>query len=420
MYRLWESLIKPIFDILHPTSIVEIGSGKGGNTLNLIKYCLKHGGIVHAVDPEPEYNPNKWKERYGENFIFYRELSLNALPKINVYDVVLVDGDHNWYTVYNELLLVEENAKKNGRFPVVMLHDVEWPYGRRDLYYYPKNIPDIYRKPYEKKAISPDKDELVDESGLNAYLYNAIYENNKQNGVLTAVEDFLKQSKEDISLTIVPGIHGLGILASLSLLEQKPKLAEFLKSLKTTPPISKQLHLVERQRIEEIILRKKLEAVLKKEERAANRQLFEVLDRYQNAIKGLTKEIGNIKKYSDQWFSSKTHKYSFFINKLYRNLFIGKDALTQADSLQKSIDKIASQKDSNLFIGKDVLTQADSLQKSIDKIASQKDSMAGRINYHLKRLAPFKKNPVNIIIYSNNDLEGLSNTLISLKQTAFH
>ena len=276
MHRLWESLIKHVFDILHPTSIVEIGSEQGENTLNIVEYCFKHGGVVHVIDPEPKYDVDEWRHRYGEGFVFYKELSLNALLKINVYDIVLIDGDHNWYTVFNELLLIERNAKKKGCFPVIMLHDVEWPYGRRDLYYHPENIPDIYRKPYQKKGISLNKGGLVDEGGLNDHLYNAIYENNLQNGVLTAVEDFLEQSKEDFSLTIVSGIHGLGILVPLSILEQKPRLAEFLESLKMTPPMSKQLCLIERLRIEEVLTHKKA-AVSFKEKQAKGQQVRERL-----------------------------------------------------------------------------------------------------------------------------------------------
>ena len=29
----------------------------------------------------------------------YKELSLNVLPLLKDYDVALIDGDHNWYTV---------------------------------------------------------------------------------------------------------------------------------------------------------------------------------------------------------------------------------------------------------------------------------------------------------------------------------
>jgi hypothetical protein len=49
-------------------------------------------------------------------------------------DAALIDGDHNWYTVYNELRLLAEGARRHGTdLPVLTLHDVGWPYGRLSL-----------------------------------------------------------------------------------------------------------------------------------------------------------------------------------------------------------------------------------------------------------------------------------------------
>ncbi len=40
-------------------------------------------------------------------------------------DAALIDGDHNWYTVYHELRLFAEGAKRNGTaLPVLVMHDV--------------------------------------------------------------------------------------------------------------------------------------------------------------------------------------------------------------------------------------------------------------------------------------------------------
>ncbi len=64
---------------------------------------------------------------------------------------MFLDGDHNWYTVFHELRLIEEHCQRNERlFPLVLLHDLGWPYGRRDLYYNPETIPAEYRQPYAR------------------------------------------------------------------------------------------------------------------------------------------------------------------------------------------------------------------------------------------------------------------------------
>ncbi len=39
--------------------------------------------------------------------------------------------------------------------PVLILHDVGWPYGRRDLYYTPETIPEEFRQPYEQAGMLP-------------------------------------------------------------------------------------------------------------------------------------------------------------------------------------------------------------------------------------------------------------------------
>ena len=72
-------------------------------------------------------------------------------------DAALIDGDHNWYTVYNELRLLREVARDAGApLPVMILHDVGWPYGRRDLYYAPETIPEEFRQPYAQAGMRPD------------------------------------------------------------------------------------------------------------------------------------------------------------------------------------------------------------------------------------------------------------------------
>ena len=140
MNRLWEKIMKPIIEELKIEFIVEIGSDYGVNTKNILEYCLKENKKMIAIDPKPKFDLNDFYETYGEKFYLYEDLSLSILPDIEGYDCVLIDGDHNWYTVYNELKIIEKNCYK--KFPLIFLHDVSWPYGRRDLYYDPDNIPD--------------------------------------------------------------------------------------------------------------------------------------------------------------------------------------------------------------------------------------------------------------------------------------
>ncbi|MFV9646058.1 MAG: class I SAM-dependent methyltransferase, partial [Desulfobacterales bacterium] len=262
MYCFWKSIIAPIFGILKPRVIVEIGSDHGNNTKNLMEYCQKFEGIVHAIDPLPKFDVSKWSEKYKDAAVFHVELSLNALPKINRIDAVLIDGDHNWYTVFHELKLIEKSAKRSKHpFPLILLHDIGWPYGRRDLYYNPDNIPETYRKPYKKLGIKPGEGDLAKLGGLNPHLYNAIYENDLQNGVLTAIEDFLEGSDVDFELIKIPAISGLGILFPVDLGVNNPDFCDFIRSLQVSPAISSLIEQIESARIDSEVTKNETKAL---------------------------------------------------------------------------------------------------------------------------------------------------------------
>jgi hypothetical protein len=251
MQRFWETVIGPVLDAVQPKIIVEIGSDQGGNTVNLVEYCERTGATLHVIDPAPKYDPSKWQDEHDEHLVFHKDLSLNALPSIGDFDVVLIDGDHNWYTVFNELRTIERLCEEREReFPLVLLHDIGWPYGRRDLYYDPDSIPEEHRNPHEKKGMLPGKPDLAEEGGMNSHLNNALHENGSENGVLTAVEDFLGASRFELDLLKLPGIHGLGILTPLPLKQKYPNLERLLGEMDFSPFFVRYVDAIERARLE--------------------------------------------------------------------------------------------------------------------------------------------------------------------------
>lgn len=231
-----------------PRVIVEIGSDRGENTLNLLRYCRAHDAKLHVIDPSPKYDVAERREEHGRYATFHQELSLNALYRIDGFDAVLIDGDHNWYTVINELRLIEKQCRRfSRRFPLVLLHDTGWPYARRDLYYDPEVIPDAYRKPYKKLGLAPDSPELLERGGINRHLNNAVYENSLQNGVLTAVEDFLHETDSEVGLVRLPGLHGLSILVPPHL-RKREGLSSFLTDLDLAPVVERYIERLENER----------------------------------------------------------------------------------------------------------------------------------------------------------------------------
>jgi hypothetical protein len=139
--------------------------------------------------------------------------SLDALPQLTgVYDCILIDGDHNWYTVFNELRLIRQRGllRKGG---MIFFHDVEWPYGRRDMYYQPNTIPAEYRHEYALKGMLRKQSKLPDSGGVNSTYWNAVYEGGPKNGVLTAIEDFVAEHASEYNFCrIKHHLCGLGIL----------------------------------------------------------------------------------------------------------------------------------------------------------------------------------------------------------------
>jgi len=215
-----------LLSMTNSVNIVEIGAECGLNTLKILEYCKQNKGLLHVIDPVPLFGEKSIREKYRENFRMYVDYSLNALVGLKDYHAVLIDGDHNWYTVYNELKIIEKNT--GAWFPLVFIHDIAWPYGRRDMYYQPGSIPQSYRKPYAKRGMEPGRSELLEVGGYNKGYNNAMYEYGERNGVLTAVEDFLKQSSCRIDFLKTKRYNGLGILMA----EERSKLlAEELNKL---------------------------------------------------------------------------------------------------------------------------------------------------------------------------------------------
>lgn len=231
MQRLWSSLVSPICDIVEPRIIVEVGLRAGIESELVLEYCRDHGIFCHLIDPVPPWNLDRIKRLVAEHGRFHELTSLEALPGLEA-DLFLLDGDHNWFTVHRELETIRDTASQLGRpFPVVCLHDVGWPYGRRDLYYEPSRIPASDRRPHAKRGIQIGRSELALRGGFNHLHSNAITEGGPRNGVLTAVEDFVAETSESLNVTVVPGFHGLGVIWSEAALdsERARQLEHFLE-----------------------------------------------------------------------------------------------------------------------------------------------------------------------------------------------
>ena len=168
--------------------------------------------------------------------------------------MALVDGDHNWYTVYHELRMLSESARRDhAPLPVLIMHDVGWPYGRRDLYYVPERVPEEFRQPYEQKGIRPGTTQVLPAGGINPLHYNAVLEGGPRNGVMTALDDFVAEYDRALRVLVLPVYFGLAIVVEEARLEQEPELAALLDSFESAAGKDVLLDIAESTRLQAIL-----------------------------------------------------------------------------------------------------------------------------------------------------------------------
>lgn len=199
-------LMLPCLDAAGVRSVAEIGAYAGELTRLLADWAAKSDARVVAVDPSPQ-QPLEALARERDELELIRRTSLEALPELAPADAVIIDGDHNYWTVSEELRLLDA---REGELPLLMFHDVCWPHGRRDDYYAVDQIPDGYRRPVagEGRGIIPGDPGVVAD-GL-PYPRSAEREGGARNGVRTAVEDFVA-GRDGLRFAVVPAFFGFGV-----------------------------------------------------------------------------------------------------------------------------------------------------------------------------------------------------------------
>jgi hypothetical protein len=197
----------PLLDAVAPRSVIELGAYAGDVTQLLLDWAADSGARVWSVDPEPQEALVRMSVEHP-TLELVRTTSHEALARVPAAEAVIVDGDHNYYTVSEELRLIAERAE--GRLPLVICHDVCWPHARRDSYYAPERIPDERRQPTVQGGFVFPGDPGLHSGGL-PYRWPAVMEGGPRNGVRTAIQDFVA-AREDIRLTIVPAFFGMAVI----------------------------------------------------------------------------------------------------------------------------------------------------------------------------------------------------------------
>lgn len=199
--------------------VVEIGAEFGGMSKLLAEYAARKGGTLTSIDPSPKPEFLEWVGAQG-NVRPIASTSLAAVPDLTNVDAWVIDGDHNWYTVYHELKAVDAVCRRDGKPLLAFMHDVGWPCGRRDAYYAPERIPEAFRHPYcYEGGVKLDCAELVSGRGFRGVgqFAFALHEGGPRNGVLTALEDFVAEAQAEtsgrrIACALIPAVFGMAVV----------------------------------------------------------------------------------------------------------------------------------------------------------------------------------------------------------------
>ena len=202
-------IMQPCLEARGTTSLLEIGSFAGELTESLLEWGTPKGVDIATVEPLPPEDLRKVVSRHPE-LTLIEDTGVGALDGLDgLPDTVIIDGDHNYFTLTQELDKIAELAEEN-QLPLLMFHDVCWPHERRDTYYAPDRVPESERQPLAEKCTIEPGNPGVSDGGL-PFDWAAAREGGPKNGVLTAIEDFMER-RGGLRLAVVPVFFGFGVL----------------------------------------------------------------------------------------------------------------------------------------------------------------------------------------------------------------
>ncbi|MDQ6649643.1 MAG: class I SAM-dependent methyltransferase [Actinomycetota bacterium] len=253
--------------------VVEVGSESGGFTMELAAWAAAAGAHSASIEPFPTDQIRELAAT-SESFSLVTERSPAGLSLLEPADAYLLDGDHTYWTVFHELREIARLATDRDH-PLVVLHDVGWPCGRRDQYYAPDLLPPegVHPHAFDRGVVPGDPGVVLGGfRGEGAYAV-ALHEGGPANGVLTAVEDYL-DGAADLAYAHVPSVFGLGVIYSKSSPAADP-LAELLAPYDRSPQLAR----LEANRLELLLRVISLQDALAGQDRAKSRLVLTYAER---------------------------------------------------------------------------------------------------------------------------------------------
>ncbi|MBN8605803.1 MAG: class I SAM-dependent methyltransferase [Caulobacterales bacterium] len=227
-------VIERILAGLSVRRIVEVGVFQGDLSVYILDLARKANAAADFVDIafKPEVRARIAQAAGDTPVCFHECASVDALGAIDPMDFVFLDGDHNYETVEQELALIAAAAGKR----IVLMHDVGWPWGRRDGAYAPARLADP--DAYKAGELTPFSDRIVEEFGL-PFQPVKLREGGPRNGVLTAAEDFRAARGARWRYWSIPLFFGLGVLwdGEAVTVEEDMHLLEIGRAMQAAAPL---------------------------------------------------------------------------------------------------------------------------------------------------------------------------------------
>jgi hypothetical protein len=204
------SVFREIFEIVFAhrgiETVVEVGV-ESGQVSSI--YTELGASRVYCVDPFPTAGLRRTMAD-NDALQLVEKASPGVLADVPVADLYVLDGDHNYAVVKREVDWILANAPD----AVIVLHDLLWPWSRRDLYYQPSPLAaeDIHPSSADGPTVWHDGLTPAGFVGRGAFT-SAVAAGGKRNGVLTAVEDAISEVGDDSWLfALVPAVFGMGVV----------------------------------------------------------------------------------------------------------------------------------------------------------------------------------------------------------------
>lgn len=187
-YHGYIPLVKNFIDqITHPISLLEVGIDTGASYFSIATHLLRNKqefvfvGVDVKIQESVKIIASNLDRTDDQKLYIVEENSLKILPTLveqnAKFDIILLDGDHNYYTVSNELKSISELTYDH---TLILIDDYDGRWSEQDLWY-------SERDTHQNVQSSTQKVET------------------EKHGVKAAVDEWLSNNPEWNKYKLIPG-----------------------------------------------------------------------------------------------------------------------------------------------------------------------------------------------------------------------